>query len=234
MAVFVVYKDRIVSTKRSVLQLKSMKFSGFRLNPRPEFYQDEESTSLRDAEEQEFENIEPNKILTSENESRCCSEELNDQNFSLDHEKSSLGSTYLVQKEQPDLVLGWPLLGRTWPLNHKVIKNVGDHSTDGSINSRDETSSSSVSSHVTDFSHSKPGWPLLRISAPVTLHSSKQSEDGSNNSLQMEIICSKTMKLPKESELFSELVSSNYKKVSYAELEKATRQFSSGSTILLF
>ncbi|KAJ0086191.1 hypothetical protein Patl1_09510 [Pistacia atlantica] len=96
-------------------------------------------------------------------------------------------------------------------------KNVEDDSTDGSRRSRDETcslvpghivepSSSSVSLLVTHLSQSKLGWPLLRISAPVTLDSSKQSEDttpgspqyqtslvssNSENSFEREIICSK-------------------------------------------
>ncbi|KAJ0026354.1 hypothetical protein Pint_09345 [Pistacia integerrima] len=312
-----------------VLQLK-----GLRLNSRPEFYHNEENTSLRDAEEQVFENTESNQILTSENLSRYCSEELNDQNFNLDHdymEKFALTSTSLIQKEQPDLILGWPLLRRTWPPTNEIlnavgdgnisevewatslssrstsvvhendfsnldgnktkidlnremnnvlvedgetegniplgIKNVEDDSTDGSRRSRDETcslvpghivepSSSSVSLLVTHLSQSKLGWPLLRISAPVTLDSSKQSEDttpaspqyqtslvssNSENSFEREIICSKnkgdenplttSMKLPNESELFSELVSSNCKEFSIAELKKATRQFSSDNLI---
>ncbi|XP_031283200.1 somatic embryogenesis receptor kinase 1-like [Pistacia vera] len=312
-----------------VLQLK-----GFRLNSRPEFYHKKENTSLRDAEEQVFENTESNQILTSENVSRYCSEEFHDQNFNLDHdymEKFALTSTSLIQKEQPDLILGWPLLRRTWPPTNEIlnavgdgnisevewatslcsrctsvvhendfsnldgnktkidlnremnnvlvedgetegniplgIKNVEDDSTDGSRRSRDETcslvpghivepSSSSVSLLVTHLSQSKLGWPLLRISAPVTLNSSKQSEDttpaspqyqtslvssNSENSFEREIICSKnkgdenplttSMKLPNESELFSELVSSNCKEFSIAELKKATRQFSSDNLI---
>ncbi|KAJ0086190.1 hypothetical protein Patl1_09511 [Pistacia atlantica] len=107
-----------------VLQLK-----GFRLNSRPEFYHKKENTSLRDAEEQVFENTESNQILTSENVSRYCSEELNDQNFNLDHdymEKFALTSTSLIQKEQPDLILGWPLLRRTRPPTNEILNAVGD------------------------------------------------------------------------------------------------------------
>lgn len=173
-----------------------------------------------------FENAELNEILAAEYATRYCREE--------NKEKFSLTSTSLKQKEQPDLILGWPLLRRAWLKNHEIKIDLKDDTAHGSSRSlRDETlslvpghivepSSSPVSLLVTN---SKPGWPLLRISAPVTSDSSKQSADSTS-------LNQSTPASPQSQK--NSVSSSHCKEFSYAELEEATCRFSLGSTIFLW
>ncbi|KAI9201014.1 hypothetical protein LWI28_016623 [Acer negundo] len=109
------------------------------------------------------------------------------------------------------------------------IRAAEDESTDDSQTLEDSSgnkvgevfSSSSLPSLTRMVSKPKLGWPLLRIMVPESQESSREFEDSVSPSLE----------LPKESNLFHKLISSNCKQFSYAELESATCQFSSENLI---
>ncbi|KAK1553893.1 hypothetical protein Q3G72_005009 [Acer saccharum] len=110
------------------------------------------------------------------------------------------------------------------------IRATEDVSTDDSQTLEDSSgnkveevvfSSSSLPSLTRMLSQPKLGWPLLRITVPESQESSREFEDSVSPSIE----------LPKESNLFHKLISSNCKQFSYAELESATCQFSSENLI---
>ncbi|KAK2660760.1 hypothetical protein Ddye_007293 [Dipteronia dyeriana] len=176
-------------------------------------------------------------------------------------EENSLTSISLIRKELPESALGWPLRRRQRTRNRSVVEWVmslsrnnsvdcnetntspgreidnlsvladhhnierricaaEDESTEDSQTLEDSSgskveevvfSSSTLPSLARMLSQPKLGWPLLRITVPESQEPSRE--------------------FPKESNLFHKLISSNCKQFSYAELERATGQFSSENLI---
>ncbi|XP_022754281.1 receptor-like serine/threonine-protein kinase At3g01300 [Durio zibethinus] len=145
----------------------------FRLNLRPELYLNKNSVRLRPAEEPESEETESPAFRAASDVSRDDIEGLKDSYSSPNHNRTAilLNSISVIRRQLPEQSLGWPLLRRKSAPNQE-FKN--PEARDMSVEHNVEVS---VSLNTEDLeSYSKPGWPLLRITASTASDSLSEYE----------------------------------------------------------